>query len=155
MSDTGAIDRHRVVAQRAGAVWWPRYGARRDRPTRRELVLQHQLAHGVCTWVYLLDGLSAHRARLVDLTFDPADVDPTRLAAGFDPRRPVSGLFLLRGFRETTRHAVVNGLVLDSAPVPGGLRKSLRGSQATLYVRTLDPGSAPVPAAAGPAATAP
>ena len=139
MSDAGAVARHRDVAQRAGAVWWPRYGARRRRPTRRELVLQRQLADGVETWVYLLDGHAAHRARLEEIVFDPDGVDPARLAAGFDPARPVWGLFLLRGFDETTRHALVDGLVLDSAPVPGGLRKSLRGSQATLYVRHLEP----------------
>jgi hypothetical protein len=139
MSDAEAVAHHRAVAQRVGAVWWPRYGPRRAAPTRRQLLLQHQLAHGVETWVYLLDGCSAHRARLEAISFDADGVDPGRLASGFDPTRPLSGLFLLRGFGETSRRAVVDGLVLDSAPTPGGLGKSLRGSQATLYVRHLQP----------------
>jgi hypothetical protein len=149
MSDVDAVARHRAVAQHAGAVWWPRYGARRRRPTRRELVLQRQLAEGVETWVYLLDGRAAHSARLEAISFDPGAVDQGRLTAGFDRARPVSGLLLLRGFNETTRGALVDGLVLESAPVPGGLRKSLRGSQATLYVRRLGPAE-PDPGAAVP-----
>lgn len=135
------IERHRVIAEREGSVWWGRFSASTTRSVAKSKLedLQRQLDSGLETFAFLYRRGSLWRSRVEEVTVDPPD--------GADPRFPTyyrpsdCNLFVrLTSFEELEPDWLLSNATLSSYPdEPGRLDGALSNQTTPLFVYTLSP----------------
>ncbi len=124
------IELHREIAERAGSVWWGKFGnpATTAISEQRLAALRDQLSAGLDTYVFFHRSGETWRARLDQITSDPADVDEAR-APGYYSTQDCNLFVRVSQFEQLPATWVAGHLLLASNPDPSALAGAL-GNQA-------------------------
>ncbi|MFJ2757477.1 MrcB family domain-containing protein [Nocardioides sp. NPDC087217] len=152
-SDT--IAQHKSIADTHGSVWWGKFGTAGTNAmgaARLELI-RKQLSAGVETWCFLYRNGELWRTRLVAITPDAADIDPSLLPDYYTASEAI--LFLeVKDFEEIHPPTwALSNLLLASDPDPSKTQGALSNQTSPVFVyvrggtelserRPLEPGSA-------------
>lgn len=134
-SDVDTIEEHREIDVEHGSVWWGKFGD----PERTSFSagnlerLRQQISAGTPTHVYLHRAGSTWRARLLEVTINPAEVDEDLLPSYYS-KDGSSNLFVhISGMEELPKDWAVDHLLVASNPDPERVPGAL-GNQSPLLV---------------------
>jgi hypothetical protein len=129
------VERHRVVAQHEGSVWWGKFAAPGSTGMGASKLadLQGQLQAGVRTHAYIYRQDDVWKARLVELTTDAADVDIKRMAGYYD-HADCSLFARLSNFEQLSISEFRASVLLASNPDPATLSGALGNQQNPLFL---------------------
>lgn len=129
------IELHRAKAKERGSVWWGRFGGNSMSKTRRR-ALQDQLHANFPTYAFLYGGSQTVRARVLQITEDPSNVEE-RLLPGYYSKDDCTVFFKLTDFEDLPEGWLQGHVVLASAPDPEKTRGALGNQTNPLYVYEL------------------
>lgn len=129
------IELHRAKAKERGSVWWGRFGGNPISKTRLR-TLQEQLQADVPTYAFLYGGSQTVRARVLQITGNPDEVDEG-LLPGYYSKADCTIFFRLTDFEDLPEAWLQGHVVLASAPDPEKTRGALGNQTNPLYVYEL------------------
>lgn len=129
------IELHKATAAERGSVWWGRFGGN-PISVKRLHALQEQLSDETPTYAFLYGGSQTVRARILQITEDPDEVDE-RLLPGYYDKADCTIFFRLSDFEDLPEGWLQEHVVLASAPAPEKTRGALGNQTNPLYVYEL------------------
>lgn len=131
----GTVSEHMNVAERAGAVWWGKFGTPGTTAMSNARIdaIRSQLAAGVETHCYLYRRDEAWRTHLLDITADPTAVDPGRLP-GYYTTSDANLFLLLAEFEPLEPAWLASHLLLATNPDPDAIAGALSNQTSPLMV---------------------
>lgn len=128
---------HRRIAEERGSVWWGKFGTPGGKPaisSKRLQAIRQQLEDGSETHCYPYRNGEVWRARLEEITDDPADVDSERLP-GYYSTDDCCDLFVrLSDFEPLAADWPLSHLLMTNKPDPAGLPGALKTQTTPLFV---------------------
>lgn len=109
------IELHKSKAVERGSVWWGRFGGN-PISVKRLHALQEQLSDDTPTYAFLYGGSQTVRARILQITEDPDEVDE-QLVPDYYDKRDCTIFFRLSEFEELPEGWLQGHVVLASAPI--------------------------------------